>query len=114
MTASMSDTGSQSFHRGDTVAQSPGHTVTGPGPEDRVDNKRFGPGESSWPGKLGGEAADDDDVAGHMLGIPQPDADATESSIGQGATSQTSAEAPDSGDSVDDTEGHGLRVRGAP
>jgi len=29
--------------------------------------KRFGPGEGSWPGKMGGEAAGDDDVEGHAM-----------------------------------------------
>ncbi len=75
-----------------------------------MDNKRFGPGESSWPGKLGGEAADDDDVEGHMLGIPRPDADAQETPVAEGPATG-SATVPGTAGSDDDTTGHGLRVR---
>lgn len=31
-------------------------------------DKKYGPGEASWPGKLGGEAAGEDDVEGHGMG----------------------------------------------
>lgn len=72
-----------------------------------MDNKKFGPGESSWPGKLGGEAVDDDDVEGHGLGMGLPALDDPDIDGEDGAVRRLPVD-----EAEDDIEGHGLRVRG--